>query len=414
VSGASDIAKPHYLGELLTHWRPLLAAMIGLGSGYSTTGYITSIMVPELLKEFGWSKAEFALIGVLGLLSTPLFPVVGRLADVIGVRRTALIGIIAGPLAFLAMTRLTGDIRAYIAIYIFLGTFFIATTATVYCRVVVQYVERSRGLALALVASGPALSGAILAPMLNQYVQASGWRAGYVAVAVFTAVAGALALLMLPPEKKRDGPAPPKRRTVRADYTEIVRMRAFWVLGGAMLLCNLPQVIALTQLNLVLIEQGVTPGGISAMISAFAIGVLCGRFIAGFALDHFTPWMVATAIMGLPAIGLALLASGFDGYAVVMLSVLLIGLSFGGEGDLIGFMVVRNFGVRIFSSVMGMMVAIISISAATGAALVSLSLKATGGYAAFLIGCSIACVIGSLLFALLPRQPYVEPASPVS
>jgi predicted MFS family arabinose efflux permease len=413
VSAANDSGKPHYLSELLIHWRPLLAAMIGLGSGYSTTNYVTSIMAPALIAEFGWSKSAFALIGALGLLSTPLFPVVGRLADVLGVRKTALIGIIAGPLAFLALTQLTGDIRTYIAIYIFQGTFFIATTATVYCRVVVQYVERSRGLALAIVASGPAVSGAVLAPMLNQFVQASGWRAGYVAVAVFTVVAGLIALLMLPPEKKSAGPAAPKPKTARADYAEIFRTRAFWVLGGAMLLCNFPQVIALSQLNLLMMEQGITGSSLSVMISAFAIGVLCGRFVAGFALDHFTPWVVATIIMGMPALGLSLLATGFDAYWVVMLSVVLIGLSFGGEGDLIGFMVVRNFGVRIFSSVMGLMVAIISISAAAGAALVSLSLKLTGSYTAFLIGCSIAAVIGSALFALLPRQP-VEETLPAS
>lgn len=401
-------AAPGYLDELRVNWRPLLAAMIGLGSGYSTTNYVTSIMAPELIAEFGWSKSAFALIGALGLLSTPLFPVVGRLADVLGVRKTALIGIIAGPLAFIALTQITGDIRSYIAIYVFQGTFFIATTATVYCRVVVQYVQRSRGLALAIVASGPAVSGAILAPMLNQYVQASGWRAGYVAVAVFTVVAGVIALLMLPPEKKRDGPAAAKRRTARADYGEIFRTRAFWALGGAMLLCNFPQVIALSQLNLLMIEQGITGSSLSVMISAFAVGVLCGRFVAGFALDHFTPWMVATIIMSLPAVGLALLASGYDAYWVVMLSVVLIGLSFGGEGDLIGFMVVRNFGVRIFSSVMGLMVAIISISAAAGAALVSLSLKMTGSYDAFLIGCAVAAVVGSALFALLPRQAIEE------
>ncbi len=397
-----------YLTELRANWRPLLAAMIGLGSGYSTTNYVTSIMAPELIEEFGWSKSAFALIGALGLLSTPLFPVVGRLADVLGVRKTALIGIIAGPLAFVALTQMTGDIRTYIAIYIFQGTFFIATTATVYCRVVVQYVERSRGLALAIVASGPAISGAVLAPMLNQYVQASGWRAGYVAVAVFTVAAGIVALLMLPPEKKKTEVALRKPGTARADYAEIFRTRAFWVLAGAMLLCNFPQVIALTQLKLVLMEQGVTAGGISLMISAFATGVLFGRFIAGFALDHFTPWVVASLIMGLPAIGLGLLATGFDANWVVMLSVVLIGLSFGGEGDLIGFMVVRNFGVRIFSSVMGLMVAIISISAAVGAALVSWSLKATGSYTAFLIGCAFAAVIGSAMFALLPREPVRE------
>jgi len=406
-------AAPGYFSELRANWRPLLAAMIGLGSGYSTTNYVTSIMAPELLKEFGWSKSEFALIGVLGLLSTPLFPVVGRLSDVLGVRKTALIGILLGPLACLTYTQMTGDIRMYIAIYIFQGTFFIATTATVYCRVVVQYVERSRGLALAIVASGPAVSGAVLAPMLNQFVQASGWRGGYVAVAVFTIVAGLVALLMLPPERKKDGLPTVKPRSARADYGEIFRKRAFWALGGAMLLCNFPQVIALSQMNLLMMEQGVAGSGLSVMISAFAVGVLCGRFLAGFALDHFTPWIVAAVIMGLPALGLGILATDFNNQWVVMIAVVLVGLSFGGEGDLIGFMVVRNFGVRVFSSVMGLMVAIISVSAASGAALVSLSLKVTGSYNAFLIGCSIAAVVGSSLFALLPRHPVPE-ATPVS
>jgi predicted MFS family arabinose efflux permease len=411
MSGAGDIAKPGYLGELLQNWRPLLAALIGLGSGYSTTNYVTSIMAPAMIAEFGWSKADFALIGALGLLSTPLFPVVGRLADVLGVRKTALIGIIAGPLAFLALTQMGGDIRQYIAIYIFQGTFFIATTATVYCRVVVQYVERARGVALAIVASGPAISGAILAPLLNQFVDTSGWRAGYVVVAIFTIAAGLLALAMLPPDKKGDRPAAAKPKAARADYAEIFRNRAFWALAGAMLLCNFPQVIALSQLNLLLMEHGISGAGISAMISAFAIGVLCGRFVAGFALDHFTPWIVASLIMGLPAIGLSLLALGNDSYGLVMLAVVLIGLSFGGEGDLIGYLVGRFFGVRIFSTVMGMIVAIISISAAAGAALVSWSLKATGSYDAFLIGCAISAVVGSSLFALLPRKGVEEPAT---
>ena len=42
-----------YLAELRVNWRPLLAAMIGLGSGYATTYYVTSIMAPELIAEFG-------------------------------------------------------------------------------------------------------------------------------------------------------------------------------------------------------------------------------------------------------------------------------------------------------------------------------------------------------------------------
>lgn len=397
-----------YLGELRAQWRPLLAALIGLGAGFSMTNYVTSIMAPHLLRDFGWSKSEFALIGSLGLVSVAVFPFVGRLTDIIGVRRTALIGVVVAPLAFLGLSQMTGDIRIYIALFLLQAVLCVTTTTTVYSRVVVQYVTRARGLALAIVASGPALTGAIGGPILNNFVEAQGWRAGYLALVIFSAVAGATALLMLPPERKNAEAAPPRAKTAKEDYAEIFRNRAFWLLLGAMLLCNLPQVIALTQLNLVLLDNGVSAKGVSAMISAFASGVLLGRFASGLALDRFPPYLVAGIGMMLSAIGLFLIASNHDAPAVLMLSVLLIGLSFGAEGDVVGYLVVRSFGVRVFSSVMGMLTATMAISSSIGAALLSLMLKLTGGFEWFLMISGAAVVLGSLLFLLLPRDATPE------
>ncbi|RJF93046.1 MFS transporter [Sphingomonas cavernae] len=394
-----------YLQELRAQWRPLVAALIGLGCGFSMTNYVTSIMAPHFLREFGWSKSEFALIGSLGLVSVAFFPFVGRLTDMIGVRRTALIGVIVAPLAFLGLSQMTGDIRVYIALFLFQAVLCITTTTTVYSRTVVQYVTRARGLALAIVASGPAITGAVGGPILNNFVEAHGWRAGYLALVAFSAVAGTVALLMLPPERKDSGEVPPRAKTAKEDYATIFRMRAFWVLLGAMLLCNLPQVIALTQLNLVLLDNGVTAKGVSIMISTFATGVLVGRFASGLALDRFPAYLVAGIGMGFTAIGLFLLASRFDDPNVLMLSVLLIGLSFGAEGDVVGYLVVRNFGVSVFSSVMGMMTAAMAISASIGAALLSLTLKLTDSFEVFLLSSGTAVFLGSLLFLLLPRDP---------
>ena len=398
-------ARVGYLSELLTQWRPLLAAVIGLGSGFSMTNYVTSIMAPHFLREFGWSKAEFALVGSLGLISVAVFPFVGRLTDMIGVRRTALIGVTVGPLAFLGLSAMTGDIRVYIALFLVQAVLCLTTTATVYCRTVVQYITRARGLALAIVASGPALTGAVGGPLLNNFIEARGWRAGYLAMVAFAAVAGAVALLMLPPERKDGGAPPPRAKTAKEDYQTIFRTRAFWVLLGAMLLCNLPQVIALTQLKLVLLDNGVTATGASVMISTFATGVLVGRFLCGLALDRFPAPLVATIGMGLPAIGLFLLASSLDAPTVIMLSVLLIGLSFGAEGDLVGYLVVRNFGVHVFSSVMGMMTAAMAISSSLGAAFLSFTLDRSGGFGLFLMVSGTAVFLGTLLFLLLSPNP---------
>jgi MFS family permease len=393
-----------YFSELRAQWRPLLAALMGLGSGFSLTMYTTSIMAPHLLQEFGWSKSEFALVGSLSLLTIPVFPFIGRLADTLGVKRTALIGVVSLPLIFILLSRMNGDIRVYIALFLAQAIFCVSTTATVYSRIVVQYVTRARGLGLAIVASGPALTGAIGGPLLNNFVEAHGWRAGYLALVVFSIVAGGAALLIMPSERKTAAAVPaPRARTIRQDFPEIVANPAFWVLLCAMLLCNVALAISQTQLKLVMLDNGVTAAGTSIMISSFAVGVLVGRFVSGVALDRFPSHLVAAIAMFLPSIGLFLLATHTAVQPIVMLAVTLIGFSFGGEGDVIGYLVVRNFGVRVYSSVLGMMTAAIATSSSVGAALLSLTLKTSGRYAPFLIATGVSVAIGSSLFLLLGR-----------
>jgi predicted MFS family arabinose efflux permease len=385
----------------------LLAALIGLGSGFSLTMYTTSIMAPHFLKEFGWSKSEFALVGSLSVLTIPVFPLIGRMADVLGVRRTALIGVIALPLCFVGYSMMNGDIRMYITLFLLQSTLCMPTTATVYSRIVVQYVTIARGLALAIVASGPALTGAIGGPLLNNFVEAHGWRSGYLALVVFSIIAGATALLLMPPERKV-GDAPVPRRTIRQDYPEIIAKPAFWVLLAAMLLCNVALAISQTQLKLVILDNGITPADTSMMISAFAVGVLVGRFASGVALDRFPAHLVAVVAMGLPSIGLFLLAAHSGVRPLVMLAIVLIGFALGGEGDVVAYLVVRTFGVRIYSSVLGIMTAAIATSSSVGAALLSLTLKLTGRYTPFFIGSGVAIAIGSLLFLLLGKKRNAE------
>jgi MFS family permease len=401
-----------YFRELLVNWRAVLGATIGLASGFSAANYVTSIMAPHMIAEFGWSRAEFASVGSLSLLTIAFLPLAGRLADVVGVRKTALLGVTAMPLAFLALSAQNGSLRVYIALFLAQAIICITATATVLSRAVVQYIQNARGLALAIAASGPALTGALLAPLLNNFVEAHGWRKGYVVAAVFAAVFGAFALLILPPERKA-ATAAPRAGRARDDYPVIFRTPSFWVLGTALLLCNLPQVIALTQLNLILMENGATPLQVSTMISAFATGTLVGRFLCGLALDRFPAHLVSAISMALPSIGLFLLASNVDTPLALNSAVLLIGLAFGAEGDLVGYLVVRNFGVRIYSSVLGLMTAIISTSSSLGALLVGVTLAATNTYVLFLHICGVSVFFGSLLFLLL-RKPATEDRAAVA
>jgi MFS family permease len=393
-----------YLAELRTAWRPLLAATIGLATGMSTAGTVTSAIAPSLIADLHWSRAEFALVGSLALVTSFAFPFIGRLADVLGVRWTALIGMITLPLAYLAYSMMNGQLWVYVAIFFVQSLLCVTTTATVYTRLVVQYVEKARGLALAIAVSGPAVTGAIGGPILNNYVEAHGWQASYQALAVFAIVAGVITFLLIPTERQPAAAPRPKRRA-RDDYPAIVRTPTFWILLGVMLLCNLPLTIMLVQLKLLLLANGISGEGAAVMFTALSLGTLAGRFIAGFALDRFRAHIVAFFTLSLPSIGLFIIASSYDAPPILAFAVFCLGFTFGAEGDVVGFLVARHFGVTVYSSVMGLLTCAMSFSTASGAALLSATMAATGGYNLYLVIVGVAVLVGASLLLLLGRTP---------
>lgn len=393
-----------YLSELRNAWRPLLAAFVGMACGMSMVGTITSTLVPSILADLRWSPAEFAKVGGLAIFLSVVFPFIGRFTDLVGVRRTALIGQTTLPLIYLAYSRIGSDIGSYKLIFVVQSLLCVTTTATVYSRLAVQYVERARGLALAFVVSGPALAGMIVGPLLNGYVEAHGWRASFVAVAIGTAIAGLISFLLIPADAgPAKGAARPVRRA-REDYPLIFRTPAFWFLLVAMALCNLPLTLLLVQLKMLLLDNGVSGPGAAVMLAAVPFGQLIGRFVAGFALDRYRPYGVAFLTMALPALGLFVIASSFDAAWVLTAAVFCVGFSFGAEGDVVAFLVARHFGVAIYSSVMGLLTFVMSFSTASGAWLLGWTMQASGGFNLFLTITGCAVFLGATLLLLLGRQ----------
>jgi predicted MFS family arabinose efflux permease len=396
-----------YLGELRVHWRPLLSVVLGLSSGLVMTSFVIGIMGSYLVAEFKWPKEEMAMVGALALGAVLLFPLVGRMTDVFGVRKTAMVGVVASPVFYLALSRIDSFL-AYAVLYALQASVLATTTPPVYCRIIVQYFKRTRGLALGIATAGPALAVALGGPLLNNYVTDHGWRAGYVALAIFSGVVGAMALLMLPPEQRGGQTTLAKPKTARQDYSRIFRSYVFWILIVGILLCNLPQSIIMSQLALILTENGTSGKEASIMISALAGGTIIGRLVSGVALDRFPAPLVATIGLALSGLGLLAIASGMDSRPVLFISVLTFGMSIGAESDVIAFMVVRNFGVKIYSSVHSILATSTAIAAVLGSILLSVALSHYGQYWQFLAITGVIVVLASLLFLLVPNNPQVE------
>lgn len=402
---SSGEAGQPYLGEFRTHGRALAAACAGMGAGFLLNHYVASIFAPHLLGEFGWSRSDFAMIGSLGLLTLFVVPLAGRLTDLFGVRPVATVGVVAFPLTFVAYAMMPGSLTVYGAIFVAQNLLAGAiTSSTVYSRLIAERFVTARGLAFAVAATSPALVGVIGSPLLYNFIEANGWRAGYLAVAAYVAVVGGIGLLLMP-GRTAPAQAGTARRSARKDYPAVLRMRAFWLIFAGMLLCNLVYPLQSSQMKLMLLEKGADPRTAVWIISLFAAGVAAGRFACGLALDRFPAHIVAAVALMTPGIGLLTVALGFTALPVLAGSVLLMGLSLGAESDLVAYLTTRYFPLEVYGTVLGLVVMAMALSSALGSVILGMVLKWTDSFSPYMLLAGVLALLGGLLFLLLGREP---------
>ena len=394
--------------EFRTHWRPMLGAFLGMGSALSLNAYILSIFAPYLIDDFGWSRSQWAMLGTVQMLIMICLPVAGRLTDKFGVRRVAAVGALSFPVFLVLIATMDGSIGTYVAIYVAQTIVCSTTTATVYSRVVAAAFKVRRGLALGIAGSSPPLIAALFSSPISSFVAEHGWRTGYLVVAAFCAVCTVLTLVLLPKHQDDNatGTNPAQARPVGA-YRAIFAMPAFWIMLAAFFLVNLPFTLATSQIKLVVLAQGLTDGTAAIMVSVFAVSSIIGRIISGGALDYVAAHLIAALNFALPFVGLLLLASSFDSMPAVALAIGLIGFAFGGEGDILPYLVVRHFGITVFSTVVGMLSAAIGLVMGLGNLLLAYTLGVTESFEVYLYTAATTAFIGSALFLTLGLQRVV-------
>lgn len=403
-----------WLEEFRVHWRPLLAAFLGVGSALSLNTYILSVFAPYLIGEFGWTRAEWALLGIVQLAISFCLPVAGRLTDMFGVRRVAAVGALSFPAFLVAITMMDGSIETYFAIYLAQTVVCSVTTSTVYTRVVAETYRARRGLALGLASAGPPVIGALGAPLVSAFVAEQGWRAGYLAVAAFCFLMALITLALLSPQGQAAGRRTPEKKR-EGVYREIFAMPVFWLMLAAAFLVNTPFTVATSQLKLVVLEQGLGDATAAWLVTVFAVASLVGRLISGAALDYLSAPRIAAINFSLPVIGLLILASPLDSTLAVTIAMTLIGLSFGAEGDIMPYLVTNLFGIRVYSTVLGMLMAAMGGAMAAGNAMLAFALNSGGTYNHYFMAAAACSFAGAMILLLLGnprfRSPFSEPAT---
>jgi MFS family permease len=386
-----------YFSELRSNWRALAAAALGIATGYSLNNYLNNIFIPALMQEFGWTSAQIALLGLPALLSIVCQPLAGRLADRFGVTAVAMFGVAMGALVYLALSRIGASFAWYLGLIVVQIALFAATTGpVVYSRLIAESFDKARGLALGIAACSYSVAAVVFVPFVTPFIEREGWRSGYATMALFTVLAGAATLLLIPRRKIKVHSA--QAGNEQTDYRAIFANPAFWPIVAGIVLCSLTIIVQTTQMKVILLKTGMASADASLLISVYAAGVIAGRLACGAALDRFPAHIVAMLSMGLPAFGLMLMATGMASPLVQGLAVLLIGLALGAETDVAGFLVMRFFPVGVYSAVLGLLLGALSGAAALGSLILSGILQFTASFAPFLLFAATASLVGSWLF----------------
>jgi MFS family permease len=384
-------------------WRIAAGSAIGLGTGVSLYLLVSSLFIAPLTAEFGWSRGDMALAGTVAfVVGAVSLSVIGKLVDRFGFRAVVLVCVPATAAFYLMIAHQPGSFAFYLAIMVWGGIFGGGTQSIPYTRPIVGAFVRQRGLALGLATCVLSLITILVAPLLAQIIADHGWRAGFYAMGVLALAIGLpTALLLIGPEHRGaifalpadTMSAVPDKMVPSMTIGAAIRTLPFWLLVIAAIAVNIPGAGLVGQLAPLVGDKGLSAVATGYVMSTYAVGVIAGRLVTGFALDRLRMAPVAGIMTLTAAVGMLLLLIPTPSFALLVLAVTLTGVQQGSEIDLIAYLVSRKFGTYHYGAIYGRVATFGALGTAIGLLLFGQMFDATGSY-------DLALMIGAAAFGL--------------
>jgi MFS family permease len=183
-------------------WTVAVASLLIMSIGFGTP-YVVVVGLKPIAAEMGWPRAVPSLANALAYIGAGVGGIaMGWLADRIGVLLPALIGsVMVGLGAMLASAG--GEWQLYLGHGLLIGLLGNSATFAPLMANVSRWFDRNRGAALALVAAGQQIAGAVWPPLFRYTIDHAGWRATLFWYGAFVLVSAVPLCLLL-----RRPPAP--------------------------------------------------------------------------------------------------------------------------------------------------------------------------------------------------------------
>lgn len=368
-----------------------LICQLGLGAGY-----VFSPLAPDLLAEFGWSRAEYSSARASQLLLLGLTsPLVGALVVRVGTRPILLVSTVVMGLVFLGF----GQMQSYWQFALLVGVMGVTITGlgdVTVGQLVAQWVRKRRGFALGIVYTGSNLAGALLVPMVVGVSEAWGWRNALTSVAVMMFALMLPATLVLVREKRSTGEGEPsafdgaptgaaatlqREQPPDMPLEAALRTRSFWILAVTLFTFFFYFLGILEHFVLFLVDEGVDRAEAATyfqtaiflgIFSKIALGLLADR------MPERTTIGLDFALLAVSSL-LLLLIEG-DRSWLIWTFVFCYGFATAARDVVYPLIVTHCFGLRYMAEIYGAMMLALVPAGMSGPILAAALHDATGSY----------------------------------
>lgn len=173
-----------------------LAVAVVIGSLGSVGMWSVVVALPVVQSDFAATRGTASLAFTMVMLGFGLGQVVtGKISDRYGIVAAIGVGIGILGLGYIG-AGYAPSVWAFILLHFAIGLSSAATFGPLMAEAS-HWFDRYRGLAVAIAASGNYIGGTLWPPAVNFGIQTFGWRTTHIAIGVFTAIAMAVALVVL-------------------------------------------------------------------------------------------------------------------------------------------------------------------------------------------------------------------------
>lgn len=395
-------------GRFSPRWSTAFVSSFALMFGPSTLVTATfGVLASGLERQTGWTHSAVTygstIISIIILLTSPLQ---GFLADRFGGRRLVLVSMPCFAAALIALNFATASLSTFYLACAGLAITGIGLWPLSHMKVVAGWFDERVGLALGVANTGIGIGSAIYPVLLGSAFVAIGWGTTY-------AVMGLITLLLVWPVVwffLREPLHNPSLRSAprivgeASSLAEAAARPVFWIAIVLFFTLGVINAALLVHGIAIMKASGISPTTALRIQSLLGVCAIIARLGAGWLLDRVSVKVVAAAMFAAAAIAFSIYASPFArSYAVV--AACLVGLVFGAEFDVLGVLIRRHLGNRVFGRAYGVTFAGFHLGGATGSAGFAIVLARTGSFLGGLEALIVACIVCTLFSMLIKRDP---------